>query len=80
MKIQVDCYSGFRGEERPKRFWIRSKKIEIKQIIDQWVSPDHRHFKILGNDSSLYTIEFEPASATWELSFFSQQHDFPHSV
>ncbi len=70
MNIIVECYSGYRGEETPRRILIKSKKIEVKEILERWVSPDHRYFKILGEDDSKYTIRYDTVSMKWELTFF----------
>ncbi len=36
-------------------------------ILDQWLAPDHRYFKILGDDNSLYIIRHDVESYEWEL-------------
>ncbi|MBW1698000.1 MAG: hypothetical protein JRH18_03645 [Deltaproteobacteria bacterium] len=73
MKIKVECYAGYRGEETPRRFWLGPRKIEIKEILDRWLAPDHRYFKILGDDAGLYIIRHDIESWNWELTFFRQQ-------
>lgn len=35
--IQVDCYSGYRGEETPRRFTMDTKTIEVAGILDRWL-------------------------------------------
>lgn len=73
MKISVDCYSGYRAEEKPKQFWIKDRKIEIRTILSQWLSPGYRNFKIRGDDNSIYTIELDTESYNWELVSFDSQ-------
>ena len=34
MRIRVECYAGYRGEETPLRIWMGNRKIEIKEIVD----------------------------------------------
>ena len=46
MKIKVSCYAGYRGEESPRSFRIHEKQIQIVEILDQWLAPDHRYFKV----------------------------------
>ena len=48
--IKVECYAGYRGEETPRRFWMGTRKIEVKKVKDRWLAPDHRYFKVLGED------------------------------
>ncbi|MBW1898946.1 MAG: hypothetical protein JRI61_07800 [Deltaproteobacteria bacterium] len=76
MNLKVECYSGYRGEETPRSIRFGSRKIEVKRILDRWLSPDHRYFKIIDEDNSLYIIRHDVISQNWELSFFKQaDHD-----
>lgn len=77
VQIQVQCYSGYRGEQTPRRIRLASGDIEVKQILDRWLAPDHRYFKILGADDAVYIIRHESASWQWELTFFRQAHFKP---
>ena len=70
MEIKVECYSGYRGEETPRFIIMASRKIEIKNIIDRWLAPDHRYFKILGDDHALYIIRHDTQTGGWELTFY----------
>jgi hypothetical protein len=72
LEIQVDCYSGYRGEETPRRIQIGTRKITVVEVLDRWLSPDHRYFKILGDDQGLYIIRHDPHAASWQLTFFKQ--------
>ncbi len=69
-RIRVDCYCGYRGEETPRRFWIESRCVEVREVLDRWLSPDHRYFKILGSDGDVYILRHDPESQVWELTFF----------
>ena len=70
MQINVECYSGYRGEETPRFILWESGKIEVKDIIDRWLAPDHRYFKILGDDDAVYIIRHDLQSWKWELTFY----------
>ena len=70
MNIKVDCYSGYRGEETPRNVWIGDNKIEVKEILDRWLSPDHRYFKFIGDDNSIYIIRHDNHVLKWDLTFF----------
>jgi hypothetical protein len=72
MQIQVECYAGYRGEETPQRFRLGSKTIKVQQVLDRWMAPDHRYFKILGDDNAVYILRHDAASWDWELTFFQQ--------
>ena len=71
--IQVDCYCGYRGEETPRRFWLAARCVEVSQVLDRWLAPDHRYFKVLGDDKDIYILRHDPHGRAWELTFFSKE-------
>ncbi len=72
LSLKVECYSGYRGEETPRRIWLDLRKVDVIKVLDRWLSPDHRYFKILGNDNSIYIIRHNTESQEWMLTFFKQ--------
>jgi hypothetical protein len=68
--IRVDCYAGYIGEEIPRRFFIKDRRIEIIEIIDRWLAPDYRYFKVRGDDGSRYIIRHDTENGHWELTMF----------
>ena len=71
MQIRVDCYAGYRGEETPRRFRIDQRKIEVMEVVDRWLAPDYRYFKLSGDDDGVYIIRHDHLSETWEMTFYS---------
>jgi hypothetical protein len=68
--IRVECYAGFRGEETPRRFYLGERKIEVVAMLDRWLGPDHRYFKVRGDDDGLYILRHDSESGTWELILY----------
>ena len=68
LAVAVDCYAGSRGEETPRRFTVENQLIEIKAIVDQWRTPDHRYFKVRTAASESYTLRQDVRSGVWELT------------
>lgn len=77
MIIQVDCYAGYRGEETPRRFLLGERRIEVTEIIDRWLGPDHRYFKIVGEDGATYILRHDVPSDRWELTMFNRLGETP---
>ena len=75
MEVEVACYSGYRGEETPRQIRRGDRKIEIKEIHDQWLSPSHRYFKVLGDDNAIYILRHDSESWNWELTFYNSYTD-----
>lgn len=74
MKICVECYSGYRVEETPRRIVFRTHTVEVLKILDRWLSPDHRYFKIKGGDNAEYIIRHNTDKGEWELTYY-RTHD-----
>ena len=70
--IQVECYGGYRGEETPRRFWLGARRVEISRVMDRWLAPDHRYFKVLGDDKGIYILRHDPYGNRWALTFYKQ--------
>jgi hypothetical protein len=68
VSLRVDCYAGYRGEETPRRFHLDEQCIEIVSVIDRWLAPDHRYFKVEGNDGQRYILRHDVETQHWEVS------------
>ncbi len=72
MRIRVECYAGYRSEETPRRFWIGDRLVEVEEVCDRWLAPDHRYFKIRGSDKAVYILRHDVDTGDWEMTFFKQ--------
>jgi len=70
--INVECYAGYRGEETPRRFQLGRRNVEVIKLLDRWLAPDHRYFKVLGDDDAIYILRHNVESWHWDLTFFKQ--------
>ncbi len=68
--IQVECYAGYRADESPRRFLIGQRAITIGEIIDRWLDPSHRYFKVRGDDGGIYILRQDVPSQTWDMILF----------
>ena len=72
MLIAVECHAGYRGEETPRRFFMGSRAIRVVEVIDLWHGPDHRYFKIAGDDGATYILRHDEPTGRWELTMFER--------
>lgn len=72
LEVRVECYAGYRGEERPWRFSFGQRNIEVEKITDQWQGEDYRYFKLKGDDGCNYILRHDETSDRWELTMFAQ--------
>lgn len=66
--IRVECYSGYRGEQEPRAIRCGSRRITVVEILDRWLAPDHRYFKVKGDDDAVYVLRHDPSADEWELT------------
>jgi hypothetical protein len=72
MDVKVDCYAGYRGEETPRRFEIAGRRVEVVDVIDRWFGPDHRYFKVRGDDGAAYLLRHDERADRWEVTTLSK--------
>ena len=68
MKIAVECYAGYRGEEEPRAFTLGAARLAIVEILDRWIAPEHRYFKVKVEDGRSLILRHDTASGEWELA------------
>ncbi len=72
MKLDVACYASYRGEETPRRFTLGGRAVVVVAVIDRWHGPDHRYFKVAGDDGATYILRHEPPTGSWRLERYER--------
>jgi hypothetical protein len=70
MKLKVECYAGYRGDEEPRAFALGERRLDVQEILDRWVAPDHRYFKVAASDGDTYILRHDDASGEWTLGAY----------
>lgn len=68
--IKVECYAGYRGEQAPVRFYLGERCIEVVDVLDRWLAPSHRYFKLRGDDGGVYILRHDTDEGFWEMTLF----------
>ena len=68
--VGVECYAGHRGEQTPRALIVGDHRIPVAEVLDAWLAPDHRYFKLKGADGDIYLVRNDERSNTWELTMF----------
>jgi hypothetical protein len=68
MKIRVECHAGYRGEEEPRAFTLGETRFAVAEILDRWLDPRHRYFKVSVEDGRQFVLRHDAASGQWELA------------
>lgn len=56
MRVRVECYSGYKADQRPVRFYIREHRYRVEEVLDQWYSPEHLYFRVRADDGNIYIL------------------------
>lgn len=72
MRVQVECYSAYKAEERPVRFRIDDYQYKIEDILDQWYGPEQSWFKVRAHDGNVYILRRSSSvpEDAWDLVSF----------
>jgi hypothetical protein len=70
LTITVECYAGHRGEQTPRTLILGDHRITVAEIVDAWLAPDYRYFKLKDVDGDTYLVRHDERSGTWELTMF----------
>jgi hypothetical protein len=72
MRVQVECYSGHKADERPARFWIDGHEYRVEEMLDQWYAPEDAWYKVRAQDRNIYILRHRTsvADGDWEMVSF----------
>jgi hypothetical protein len=65
-----ECHAGYRGEETPRRFQLSERHIDVSEVVDRWLAPDHHYVKIQDPQGDLYVLRHDVGLNRWELTLF----------
>jgi hypothetical protein len=49
---------------------LGDRRIDVAEVLDAWLAPDHRYFKLRGTDGDTYLVRHDERSGSWELTMF----------
>jgi hypothetical protein len=70
--LGVECYAGYKGEQTPRTLVLGLRRINVVEVLDQWLAPDHRYFKVRGDDGDTYIVRQDAVSGEWNLTVFQR--------
>jgi len=62
MIVSVECYAGHRGEQTPRRLRFEDRAVELVELLDCWLAPDHRYFRMRAENDATYILRHDQAS------------------
>jgi len=67
MDVQVQCYAGHKGDERPVRFRLDGRDYMVDELIEQWYGPDDAFYKVRADDGRAYLLRRHTSGGTWNM-------------
>jgi hypothetical protein len=68
--VRVECYSGYKGDERPVHVLLDGEMVEVAAIEDRWYSPGYTYFRVLLSNGQRYVLGRQEAQEVWSLEAF----------
>ena len=68
--LRVACYAGHRGDSEPRRLHIGRREVAVTEIIDRWLDPRHRYFKLRGDDGGIYLLRQDTIENRSEMTLY----------
>ena len=73
--VTVECYSGYKANERPVAFIFHGERLEISEILDRWYEggiepgrPIVDYFKVKA-EGDVYILRYTAETETWSVMF-----------
>lgn len=76
LRLKVECYSGYKAEERPLRFAAQAadaRTYEVKEVLDQWYGVGYTCFKVRADDNCLYILKHHEKGDIWTLESYRRE-------
>ena len=65
--VEVQCYAGYRSDERPMRLKMGEQTLEIVEVEDRWYSPGETYFRVRVESGDRYVLRHSEAQDVWSL-------------
>ena len=73
-KIDVECYSGYKANERPVAFTYQKRRREVAEIVDRWYeggfeaqNPDVSYFKVRTVEGEVFLLRYVSLFDAWSI-------------
>lgn len=68
--VRVECYSGYKAEERPVRILFKTQTLEVADLEDRWYSPGATYFRVRAESGERYVLRRDDAQGVWSLTAY----------
>ncbi len=65
IEVKVECYSGYKADESPRRVFIRERPLEVTRIVDRWYDLHGNYYKVELESRGIYLLKQELKRDKW---------------
>ena len=65
--VHVECYSGSRYGERPIAVYWSGQRLEIRQVLRSWRTPDGAGFDVVVDVERKFRLLYDEKYDTWSI-------------
>jgi hypothetical protein len=66
-QLEVQCYAGYRGDQRPLRLKMGEQILEVAEVEDRWYAPGETFFRVRVDGGDRYVLRHVEAQDVWSL-------------
>ena len=67
MKVRVECYAGYQGDEEPRALHLGDERRTVVAIAARWREPDADLFRVRADDGHVYVLRHDREDDGWEI-------------
>jgi hypothetical protein len=65
MKVHVESYSGYRGNEEPRAIELEGRRVAVIEVVRQWQDVGARCFRVRADDGKSYVLRYVEHKDEW---------------
>ena len=72
--VSVECYSGYKANERPTAFTYQGWRSEVTEIVDRWYEggieakqPEVSYFKVRTAEGNIFLLRYLSLFDSWSI-------------
>ena len=69
--VGVECSAAIAASTHP--LILGDHRISVAEVLDAWLAPDYRYFKLQSADGDTYLVRHDAGSNGWQLMMFRKR-------
>jgi hypothetical protein len=75
--VSVECYSGYKANERPVAFTFQERRCNVAEIVDRWYEggieagqPEVSYFKVRSTEGDIFLLRYLSLFDSWSIQAY----------